>query len=381
MKDHIVDIEALRTVGLVFVLFGHSSNLFTQSIPELQYILKRATGTFAVDIFLAISGYIIARSLIPQVIEGIEQGRARQVIYSFWVKRISRLWPAAWFWLAMMLLAVFFFNDSKAFGSIKANIDATIAGVFQFANYRFATTFGKGEYGSSFVYWSLSLEEQFYMTFPLIILIFRKKIAWIVALIILIQLFTVRTNIYQILFRTEAISIGVLVAIWRISGHESIEKINLLVKKINKNISFTILIITFVLLSIINSQAKELNVYGIIAIVAGIIVIIASFNNDSFIPSQRLKPLFIWVGERTYSIYLIHIPAYFAVREIFFRIDPNLTLTPKLIIAHIILAAIIIISLAQFSFKYIETPLRRRGAKIANTMLIQSKSQEKQLNV
>lgn len=377
MKGRIDDIEALRTIGLIFVLFGHSGNLFSESLPKLQYLLERATGTFAVDIFLAISGYMIARSLIPQILQGIEQGNVRKVIYSFWVRRIYRLWPAAWFWLAMMLLAAFFFNESKAYGSIKANIDATIAGVFQFANYRFASTFEKGEYGSSFVYWSLSLEEQFYMTFPLVILFFRKKLTWFIALLVLIQLFTVRTNAYQILFRTEAIAIGVLVAIWRASEHTSIEKIRGMVEKINKKTSLTILIITFFLLSIINSQAKEINVYGLIAIVAGIIVIISSFNNDSFIPNKKLKPLFIWTGERTYSIYLIHIPAYFAVREIFFRIDPIMTLTPHIIILHIICAIIIIIAVAQFSFKYIETPLRRRGNKIASTMLIQSNNQEK----
>lgn len=381
MKNKIVDIEALRTIGLMFVLIGHSGNLFSEHLPKLEHLLSRANGTFAVDLFFAISGYIIARSLIPQLLQAIEQGNARKVIYSFWIRRIWRLWPAAWFWLAIMLWAVYFFNDSKAFGSIEANIDATIAGIFNFANYRFAAVFGKSEYGTSFVYWSLSLEEQFYITFPLLVLIFRRHIVWFVALIALVQIFTVRTSLFQVMFRTEAMAIGVLIAIWHISNHSSVDKIKNKIINLNTKITFIVLIITFCLLATISTAKLSINFFGVIAITSGIIVIIASFNNDCFVPNERLKPLFIWVGERTYSIYLIHIPSYFTVREIFFRIDPNMSLTPTIIALHILCATILIISLAQFSFKYVETPLRRRGAKIANSMLIPVRKPEEQFNV
>ena len=364
----------------MFVLIGHSGNLFQEHLPKLDYLLSRANGTFAVDLFFAISGYIIALSLIPQLTQAIEQGKARHVIYSFWVRRIWRLWPAAWFWLVMMLCAVYFFNESKAFGSIQANIQATIAGIFNFANYRLADIFGKSEYGASFVYWSLSLEEQFYIMLPLIILVSRKKIVWVVGLIALMQILIPRTNYFQVMFRTEAMAIGVLIAIWRLSNHSSADRIKEIIQKINKPIKFTALIITFLLLATISTTQRVMDFLGLIAIISGLIVIIASFNTDSFIPSERLKPLFIWIGARTYSIYLIHIPAYFTVREIFFRIDPNIVLTPQIITLHIIIASILILSLAQFSFKYIETPLRRRGATIANTILIQPDKQEKQLN-
>ena len=78
MKNRINDIEALRTIGLMFVLVGHSGNLFQEHLPKLDYLLSRANGTFAVDLFFAISGYIIALSLIPQLTQAIEQGKARQ---------------------------------------------------------------------------------------------------------------------------------------------------------------------------------------------------------------------------------------------------------------------------------------------------------------
>lgn len=369
MNKKIIDIEALRTIGLMFVLIGHSGNLFPERLPKLEYLLERANGTFAVDLFFAISGYIIAYSLIPQITEALENRKARQIIYSFWVRRIWRLWPAAWFWLAIMLFSVYFFNESKAFGSIEANIDATVAGVFNFANYRFADVFGKREYGSSFVYWSLSLEEQFYITLPIIILIFKRKIVWIIGIIALIQIFTIRTSLFQVMFRSEAMAIGVLVAIWKLSNHSTVLQAEKFIQKINKKITFISLIIVFLFLATISTSKVVINFFGLIAIVSGLIVIVASFNQDCFTLNKNLNPIFIWVGERTYSIYLIHIPAYFIVRETFFRLDPNITLTSQIIFLYAISAALLIISLAQFSFKYVETPLRIRGAKIANRMI------------
>lgn len=381
MNNRISDLDALRSIAFIFVLIAHSGNLFPERLPKLEQFLEIAHGTFGVDLFFVISGYIITHNLLPQLLQAIEEKQARKVIYSFWIKRIFRLWPAAWFWLAIMLFAVYFFNESKAFGSIQANIDATIAGIFHFANYRFATVFGRSEYGVSFVYWSLSLEEQFYITLPLIILIFRKKTTWIVALIALVQLLTPRTSIFQVMFRTEAISIGILIAIWQMSNHHSMDKLKKIIIKINKKLMFILLIIIFCILSMLSTPRLVMSSLGIIAITCGLVVTIASFNNDTFIPYEPLKTLFFWVGERTYSIYIVHIPAYFTVREIFFRLDPNISLTPTIIAIYIFSAIILILSLAQISFKYIETPLRRRGAKIANSLLIPARKTEEQRNV
>lgn len=51
-----------------------------------------------------------------------------------------------------MLLACLFINRSGAFGTLAANLQATLAGVLQYANFRFADSFFHYEYGTSFVY-------------------------------------------------------------------------------------------------------------------------------------------------------------------------------------------------------------------------------------
>ena len=70
-----------------------------------------------------------------------------------------------------------------------------LAGVAQYANFRFADSFYRYEYGTSFVYWSLSLEEQFYLLFPLMIVLFRKHLVWALLALVAVQLFTLRTPI------------------------------------------------------------------------------------------------------------------------------------------------------------------------------------------
>src|SRR5690554_7703239 len=106
-----------------------------------------------------------------------------------------------------MLLAAVIFRDSGTFGSIRANLEATVAGVLNIANLRFLDTFMRTEYGASFVYWSLSLEEQFYLLLPLIVLLTRRWLVPVLLLIVLYQLLQERTLAMMVL-RCDGLLLG-----------------------------------------------------------------------------------------------------------------------------------------------------------------------------
>lgn len=110
------DIEALRTVGVMFVLIGHSLQMFG-SLPALEALLNLFNGSFAVDLFFAMSGYMITRGLLPSLQGAYRDGRHWQVVRAFWVRRMFRLWPLAWFWLMVILMLSLFWNKSGAFYS------------------------------------------------------------------------------------------------------------------------------------------------------------------------------------------------------------------------------------------------------------------------
>ena len=62
----IMDIELLRGIAVLGVLFHHlQGSLFTDSVPTLEKIHAWAQPWWGVDLFFAISGFVIARSLIP----------------------------------------------------------------------------------------------------------------------------------------------------------------------------------------------------------------------------------------------------------------------------------------------------------------------------
>jgi peptidoglycan/LPS O-acetylase OafA/YrhL len=61
---------------------------------------------------------------------------------------------------------------------------------------------------------------------------------------------------------------------------------------------------------------------GLIAILSALLVLSASYDNNYFFRNSWIKPVFMWIGSRSYALYLTHLPSYFLTREIWFRIEP-----------------------------------------------------------
>ena len=201
------DIEILRAIAVLSVIAHHAAvNLVTKSPIWLRDLTHMFNGGAGVDLFFVISGFVIGRSYVSKMAFS-EPNTHFTVTKSFFIRRAFRIYPLAWTWLAITLLATYFFNSSGVFGSVTANIEATIAGVFQFANYRFEQTFMRKEYGASFVYWSLSLEEQFYIALPLVMVVFKRFALPVLAILLAYKLYIID---YHLGFRYEGLLMGVI---------------------------------------------------------------------------------------------------------------------------------------------------------------------------
>lgn len=372
MNGKINDIETLRFFSIFAVILQHIDNLFPYPVPIIQKLHFYLGGGFGVDLFLTISGFLIAQSLVPQLEEANTFTQKKQIAIRFWKKRMWRLWPAAWTCLSVILLCVIFFNESQAFGSLSANIDATIAGFFHFANIRLYNTFMQSEYGASFVYWSLSLEEQFYLLFPiLLITIPKNKIIFFIIACITIQLITARYKYpLTMSLRTDGILLGVLIYYIHIYY---IHKKELLFKKIQavaykKNtILKLILVLSLIVMSLITGNIMFFEYkYSWLAMISFNLVLIASLNLDIFTPKSWLKKITSWVSERSYSIYLTHIPVYFFTQEIVFKLDKYGAININNTLIYILIAILLIPLVAHCSYRYIENPLRTYGREINN---------------
>jgi len=369
MSDkRIMDIELLRGIAVLGVLFHHlQDSLFTGQVPLLQAIHALVQPWWGVDLFFAISGFVIARSLIPALQGCSTRQECWEQTRNFWLRRAFRLLPSAWIWLALMLLACLFINRSGAFGTLAANLQATLAGVLQYANFRFADSFFHYEYGTSFVYWSLSLEEQFYLLFPLLILVCRKHLVWALLALVAVQLLTLRTPILMVI-RTDALALGVLLAMW--SAQPSYRRWQpTLLRRPWAGIA--VLVAITLLMSFLATDRFTFTSYriGAIAVLSAVLVWLASYNADYLMPPGLFKRVMTWIGSRSYGIYLIHIPAYCLVRELIFRLQAASLPSPAgHPIITLLLAFGLIVLLSELNYRFIEMPMRNRGAALVKRL-------------
>ncbi|MFW5402772.1 acyltransferase, partial [Yersinia sp. 1252 StPb PI] len=150
------------------------------------------TPAVGVDLFFCISGYVITKSIYKS---GMKERGFLSLALPFWIRRMWRLWPSSFAWLVVTLIAARYFNWNNSFHEFEYNVYSSIAALFQVANVYFTHCIQNSNCGSNMVYWSLSLEEQFYFIFPFAIFFMSKKTLSLVLFIaILAQFFIFRDN-------------------------------------------------------------------------------------------------------------------------------------------------------------------------------------------
>ena len=368
MNKRIEDIECLRAVAVIAVVIHHANgNLFTALSPGMAAFYSYFGGWFGVDLFFVISGFVIARDLLPRLRAAKSWRETRSVVLSFWLRRAFRLLPAAWLWLCIILVLCTWCNQSGVFGTWQANWEATIAGLLQFANVRFAQSFGRIEYGVSFSYWSLSLEEQFYVVLPLLALLLRRYLTVVLVAIAIFQMVSSR-DLWMMAFRTDALALGVLLAIWESSATYRAMKGLLCAHRFW---AMLLQLCAMLSLTFIASDAMQ-NValrFGMIAALAGVLVWVASCDLQIFPLGGLPREALLWIGARSYGIYLVHIPVFFVIRELLSRSEPSAAIFLGSPFALATAAAILIAVVCQVNLRLVELPFRNRGQELAKMLL------------
>jgi peptidoglycan/LPS O-acetylase OafA/YrhL len=375
VHHRIDDIEVLRAFAIGLVLVEHlhrAGNL----IPWIPPMVGPIFGIFdfwsGVDLFLAISGFVIARSLLPKLAEAHSREAFVIATLRFWIRRAWRLLPSAWLWLTVILVCSVAFNRSGAFETFEINFRDSVAAALNVANFRMAHVFQRLPIGSAAVYWSLSLEEQFYIILPLLVYFTRQRLSLALALIVVAQVFTYRSgfgaNVLLNLTRSDALSLGVLLAIWSGSAsYRGLEPKQLMRPAVQLVLPL-IFIVIFAALSGPAFPTRRFTV-GLIALLSAAIVWLASYDGDYIFPPGLIKRLMCWMGARSYGIYLIQMPVFRIAREIWFRLHPSV-LQPSAAHAIVLVATAfpLIFVLADLNYRFVELPLRRHGAHIADNL-------------
>lgn len=368
-KSVINDIEILRAVAVLLVVMHHAyDSLFTWQTPLLQMTHNLLGGWYGVDLFFVISGYVIARDLIPRLKHADTTRTMWRITLGFWIRRAYRLLPSAWLWLLIILLLSLFFNTTNAFSTFEVNLEATLAGVLQFANVRFAQVFMREPYGTSFAYWSLSLEEQFYLALPLLFIIFRRRIVLAGICALLYQGLTERW-LYGICFRSEGLILGVLLAMHETSKQRK-EKEAFLFMLFRYAGPFLLLLLVAAMAAVDHIKFYFASQkYTVVALTSLALVWLASWNKNIFMPIPSINRALTWIGSRSYAIYLIHVPTFFATREIWFRISGTESFDTTYFWPFIVTATSLLLILAEMNHHYIEKPFRKIGSKKSERLM------------
>lgn len=367
MSKRIDDIEVLRAIAIVYVLIEHVQiNLLHWNTPMLGRFYDWFGGWSGVDLFFVISGFVITRELEPRLRSAGNHLEFFNRCIVFWLRRFWRLIPSAWLWLGIVLVVGVAFNQSGAFAPFRVNFGGTIASLLQIQNLHLASMLGAPRMPNNFAYWSLSLEEQFYLVLPFLILLSGRFLPHVLAVIALWQIFTPRVDALQYMLRTDALALGVLLALWQQKPSYRLFEPHFLVN--NLGLRFIVIGLLLTALAVIGARGMEtmsLRV-GLIAVISALLVLIASYDRDVMLPNGIIKRIALWFGSRSYALYLIHIPAFLLTREIWWRLSPPGThFGPEFTLRYLVTAAVLLIVLSELNFRLIETPLRERGKKIA----------------
>ncbi|MDG0022424.1 acyltransferase [Klebsiella pneumoniae] len=288
------DIDGLRAIAVVSVLLYHAFPTIFRS------------GYIGVDIFFVISGFLITTIIRKE----LKQGKFS--LFSFYKKRIRRIYPALIITLlGIMFLSWFLLSTEEYLVTLRHVIFSSLFT----ENFLLWSEDGYFDKASIFKptlhIWSLSIEEQFYIFWPLIIAFLVKKGCEVKGIILFILL-SFSVNIYDIWNHPAAAYYSPLGRSWElmVGSLFSVIYTDVKHKKINSNSNgaFAIFGLVMIVLSIFLIPTQQFFPgFFAIPVVLGSALIIFYCQNTIVGKLLSLKPM-VFVGLISYPLYLVHWP-------------------------------------------------------------------------
>lgn len=361
------DIDGLRAVAVVAVILFHAD------------VAGFAGGYVGVDVFFVISGFLITSIIIRQIQQGTFS------IARFWDRRVRRIVPAltvvllttaaAGYWLLLYPLDYLDFGQSLLAQSV------FLSNLFFL---RKSDYFASAAEESPLLHtWSLAIEEQFYIIFPLLVLLLwrlgRRVMLWSLLLVALGSLawsqyllmspgaafsipglpplFAAASNataaFYLLPTRAFELLVGALLALvaWQVAS------------RVHAN--FLAGIGTGLVIGSVFLYSEETLFPGLAALLPALgtaCLIVAHATHTSVVHQVLRYPVLVWVGLLSYSLYLWHWPVLVLGRYYFATEELSATETVGLLG--------LTVSLSVLTYHLVEVPVRSRASHLKSRYVL-----------
>ncbi len=342
------DIDGLRAVAVMLVIFYHAG------------FAPVSGGFIGVDVFFVISGYLISSIIIRELDDGTF------TFVDFYSRRIKRICPALFAVLFLSCLFAFFVLIPKDLRNFGRSVAST---VFFYSNWNFYTQVGYFD-GPAIEKpllhtWSLAIEEQFYLVWPVTVYglyraFGRKTLTQIIVALLFVslvasqyQLDSDQSQVFYLLpFRAWELLLGALIA----------AALDFAISNRLANLLGILGVAAIGYAALAYDTKTPFPGFNALLPCLGTAISIFSGSQQAGFANKILGAAPVrFVGKISYSLYLIHWPL-FSYAHLF--VDRSLVLEERL--------AIIVLSMvmAAFSYWYVEMPARR--AKVPFPVLLRA---------
>lgn len=351
-RRYITGLDGIRAIAVIMVLAYH-----------LKLALFKS-GFLGVTVFFVLSGYLITGILISEV---EEEGTID--LKNFWLRRIRRLVPAV---MSMAVVIIFVSAVVNRVIFTKGCKDF-LASVLGFNNwwqiFNKVSYFEAAGVPSPFTHcWSLAIETQFYLIYPLILLGIYKLVKSrgegranrgllfagvtlllaLISVILMIVLFDPQQDASRVYYGTDtrafSLLFGALLAIlwdYRMVPRRLSASVNMVLG----SVSFAVLLVMTIA---INGSSNFWYRGGqFVGTILTVLVIYTVLGRKTWLSRFLSNPVLKWIGDRSYSIYLWHYP-------IILLISKGIKASWWITLIEIVLSVV----LAELSYRFIETPIR-----------------------
>lgn len=351
-RRYITGLDGIRAIAVIMVLAYH-----------LKLALFKS-GFLGVTVFFVLSGYLITGILISEV---EEEGTID--LKNFWLRRIRRLVPAV---MSMAVVIIFVSAVVNRIIFTKGCKDF-LASVLGFNNwwqiFNKVSYFEAAGVPSPFTHcWSLAIETQFYLIYPLILLGIYKLVKSrgegranrgllfagvtlllaLISVILMIVLFDPQQDASRVYYGTDtrafSLLFGALLAIlweYRMVPRRLSASANMVLG----SVSFAVLLVMTIA---INGSSNFWYRGGqFVGTILTVLVIYTVSGRKTWLSRFLSNPVLKWIGDRSYSIYLWHYP-------IILLISKGIKASWWITLIEIVLSVV----LAELSYRFIETPIR-----------------------